>query len=245
MKVFTNYGQFEERCPINHDSIINHLLATFFKDYKDKRWRTAHDNLSNIINETFRLAANMGFAKMSMRDLHQATGISIGGLYNYFESKEKLESMIIEGVRFIATFSTYRLDDETVDQDIRLEQAVRGGIYLSEKFKPWFYFVFMELRTMTPENMTKARDIEVIYLHKLAKLFNNDALAACDIAVIVQNWYLKSWKFKSSSIDYFTEHTLEIAKAMRAKSLQTNNSNSEQYIYLNLSQDEFSGQRPL
>jgi TetR/AcrR family transcriptional regulator, cholesterol catabolism regulator len=238
MKVFNSYGQFEERCPINHDSIINHLLATFFKDYKDKRWRTAHENLSNIINETFRLAANMGFAKMSMRDLHQATGISIGGLYNYFESKETLESMIIEGVRFIASFSSDRLEDDRVDQDTRLEQAVRGGIYLSEKFKPWFYFVFMELRTMSPENMNKARDIEINYLHKLAKLFNNDALAACDIAVIIQNWYLKSWKFKSASVDYFTEHTLEIAKAMRAKSLQTDNSNSEQHIYLNFSQGE-------
>lgn len=218
MKVFNSYSEFEKKCPINQDTVIKHILTTFFEGYSDKKWRTAHSNLTLIIRETFRLAEVMGFAKMSVRDLHKATGISIGGLYSYFESKEKLESMIIEGLSYITTFSAGALDREDVPEEIRLEQAIRGGVYLSQMFQPWYYFVFMEIRTMTPENMAKARELELGYLLKLTLLLHDNSLIACDMAVIIQNWHLKQWKFKTISVDHFTEHALRIARLLREES---------------------------
>src|SRR5690606_31670389 len=76
----------------------------------------------------------------------------------------------------------------------------------------WFYFVFMELRTMTTENIERARGLEVVYVRTLAALLDDNDLLAADSGVITQNWFLKPWKYRSLSIDTYTDHVLGVAR---------------------------------
>jgi AcrR family transcriptional regulator len=54
-----------------------------------------------IIDETLRLFSTKGYCSTSINDILEATGLSKGGLYNYFKSKEDLFSEVMEAARRI------------------------------------------------------------------------------------------------------------------------------------------------
>lgn len=49
-----------------------------------------NNNKEMIIQETIRLFSAKGYSSTSIHDIQEATGMSKGGLYNYFKSKEEL-----------------------------------------------------------------------------------------------------------------------------------------------------------
>ncbi|MFN6942709.1 MAG: helix-turn-helix domain-containing protein, partial [Parvibaculum sp.] len=51
--------------------------------------------LSKIIEATLKLSNRQGFQAMSLRDLAAAAGLSMGGLYSYFDGKDTLLVMIL------------------------------------------------------------------------------------------------------------------------------------------------------
>ena len=56
--------------------------------------RDSEGKLQHILFYSARLFADKGFEGASMRDISRATGISLSGLYYYFESKQKLLYLI-------------------------------------------------------------------------------------------------------------------------------------------------------
>lgn len=54
--------------------------------------------LSRIIEAALDLSNRKGFQAMSLRDLSRASGVSMGGLYAYFDSKTTLLQMILSEV---------------------------------------------------------------------------------------------------------------------------------------------------
>jgi TetR/AcrR family transcriptional repressor of nem operon len=61
----------------------------------------ATNNKEMIIGETLRLFSAKGYCSTSIHDILQATGLSKGGLYNYFKSKDDLFSAVLETARRI------------------------------------------------------------------------------------------------------------------------------------------------
>jgi len=59
------------------------------------------NNKELIIGETLRLFSTKGYCSTSIHDILQATGLSKGCLYNYFQSKEELFSAVLETARGI------------------------------------------------------------------------------------------------------------------------------------------------
>ena len=56
--------------------------------------RTSEAKLQHILRHAAHIFAEQGFAGASIRDLSRASGISLSGLYYYFESKQKLLFLI-------------------------------------------------------------------------------------------------------------------------------------------------------
>ena len=56
--------------------------------------RDSEAKLQHILLHSARIFAERGFAGASMRDISRATGVSLSGLYYYFESKQKLLYLI-------------------------------------------------------------------------------------------------------------------------------------------------------
>src|SRR5437879_216649 len=56
--------------------------------------RTSEAKLAHILHHAARIFADSGFEGASIRDISRATGISLSGLYYYFESQQKLLYLI-------------------------------------------------------------------------------------------------------------------------------------------------------
>ena len=144
---------------------------------------------------------------MSLRDLSRETGISMGGLYAYIGSKDDLASAIEEVLRIT-------IDDVMSDKAVldlgplhRLKAIIYGDIYMNEIMHPWYYFCYLEAKGLSREQREAAMQMEVKFDERLqetfaagvaAGLFKVDkiALLAANTTSMLQQWYLKRWKFQ-------------------------------------------------
>src|SRR3546814_480646 len=148
---------------------------------------------------------------MSLRDLCADSGFSIGGLYAYIRSKEDLVGLI-QGHGVLLTRRTM-LDytrDVTAPRE-KLLAAVKAHVYLSELMQPWFYFSFMETKSLPDKQKKEAIAIElevenilcdIIEQGMAAGVFRdiNARMLASLCKAMLQDWYLKRRKYSNQGV---------------------------------------------
>jgi AcrR family transcriptional regulator len=182
-------------------------------------------NLVTIFEATLKLSNEKGFHAMSLRDLSGATGLSMGALYAYFSSKEELLEIIHAQGRAV----TYKVLGEYVGDTgaapDRLDRAVRTHLYLSEVMRDWFFFAYMETRYFRKAEHKRAIEGE-LYTEQLfcdileqgqqegAFLLESAVLTASAIKAMLQDWYLKRWKYtrRKISIDTYADFILTLVR---------------------------------
>jgi AcrR family transcriptional regulator len=188
-----------------------------------KNANAALRNLEKIFNCTFRLANTKGFQAMSLRDLSRETGISMGGLYAYISSKSDLATAIEAVLR-------HSIDDvmsDLVRHELtplqRLKAIVYGDIYMNDIMHPWYYFCYLEAKGLDREQREAAMQLELKFDAGLKQAFTDgieagvfhyqgdiDLLATFTTAML-QQWYLKRWKFQLSgtAIEKYADFVFE------------------------------------
>ncbi len=197
-----------------------------FEMHKDKvqikNANVAINNLETIFTATFRLANSKGFQAMSLRDLSRETEISMGGLYAYIGSKEDLAS-VIEGVlrKYIDQVIGGLAGDNLAPIDC-LKASINGTIYMTEILNPWYHFCFMELKGLPREQQQQAMDLELRFEELLIATIQagieqrqfacqHPELLAAQVTAMLQQWYLKHWKFKlrKVSLENYANYVIE------------------------------------
>ena len=212
-----DFDQFQTMTPLNGETIWTYLVDRHAERIGVKRRKPALENMEKIFMATFRLANEVGFRAMSLRDLCRETGLSMGGLYGYIEGKDQLAEMIEDVVRQ-TTYELPRMFAHIEGPLERLESLVRGTIYLSEILQPWFYFVYMDSRVLNFEQRNMAKNSELSIQTLIASLLDelrpapvgDTTLLAAHIVSLFQDWYLKRWKYKAAkvSVDEFADSVL-------------------------------------
>lgn len=202
-----DFEQFHRMSALNGDTIWAYLVDRHAERIGVKRRKPALENMEKIFGATFKLANEVGFRAMSLRDLCRETGLSMGGLYGYIESKDQLAEMIEDVVRH-ATFEMPRMFAHIQAPLERLEALVRGTIYLSEILQPWFYFVYMDSRVLNFEQRGMAKNSELSVQTHIAGILDelqpappgNTTLLAAHIVATFQDWYVKRWKYRAAKV---------------------------------------------
>lgn len=188
------------------------LFELNHKKLKLKNKNIATRKFQTIIEAVFTLSQRKGFQAMTLRDLCQETGLSMGGLYKYFSNKNDIALIIHRGLIHMAETSFNRATAQTQDPVFELNELLARHVYVSERLKKWFYFVFMECRNLDRKVMKIIMESEsyvekVIYQHimeanklKLSRCTNPDFVAAM-LKVMLQDWYLKPWKYQKKNIN--------------------------------------------
>ena len=212
-----DFEEFQQMTPLNGDTIWTYLVDRHAERIGVKRRKPALENMEKIFGATFRLANEVGFRAMSLRDLCRETGLSMGGLYGYIESKDQLAEMIEDVVRH-ATFEMPRMFAHIESPLERLESLVRGTIYLSEILQPWFYFVFMDSRVLNFEQRGMAKNSELSVQTYIASILDelqpaprgDTTLLSAHIVAMFQDWYVKRWKYRAAkvNVDDFADSVL-------------------------------------
>ena len=178
-----------------------------------KKPHVAIANLEKIMLATLELSARNGFHSTTTRDLAERCGLSIGAVYNHVESKETLLRMILSAVGYAVDVSVAPFDaNEKEDPEKRLRGLIRRHVLLSENLQRWFYFAFLEVKAFDPQARAIAIQQELRTESLLAGAISagmardlfakgNPEMLAGLIKPLLQDWYLKRWKYRERAIN--------------------------------------------
>ncbi len=188
------------------EDICREIFRENQQSIKIKKEPVAVKNLVNIFNTTLRLSNEKGFHTMSLRNLSSASGLSMGALYSYFSSKDELLEMIQKQGRRIA--GKVLLDHLNPDDapPVKMRTMIRAHLYLTEVMQPWFYFAYMETknldRTQRKRSIENELFTEQFFLDILVEGQEKGVYKAVDptltagaIKALLQDWYVKRWKY--------------------------------------------------
>ena len=227
------FSEFQRRLSVSKEDLYREVFAEHRKSMRIKREPTAVKNLERIFNAVLSISNRKGFHAMSMRDLSRETGLSIGALYSYFSSKEDLLAMLQRQGRTI----TRRILEQSIEYEDdpvrRLRRLVQTHIYLSEVMQPWFYFSYMETKNLSKSEQKKAIASELYTERLIADTLRNGQdlglfapaephLTASVIKAMLQDWYLKRWKYRGRqiSVDQYAAFVTDVTEALCFKGRQ-------------------------
>ena len=202
---------FEKQVAVSMTDICREIFKNRSHSIKIKKETVAVKNMVRIFKATLKLANQKGFHAMSLRDLCAESGMSMGGLYAYFKNKEELLTLIQEhGRAIVARVMGDRLSGID-DAAQALDVAVRSHLYLSEVLQPWFFFSYMETRFFHAGEGQRAiageLQTEAIFSGILERgmtrgdfAIRDPLLVAAAIKALLQDWYLKRWKYSRRKI---------------------------------------------
>ncbi len=206
-----DYAQFKRQMTAFKQEIYLETLAENRDNIRIKKEKTIVKNLEKIFTATLKISNQKGFQAMSMRDLCQETGISLGALYAYFASKDDLLTMLQTQRRaFVRRMMETEIQkcENPVDQ---LRTMIQTHLFLSETLQPWFYFSFMEAKNLEPKEKKEAIESDRYTESLLESILTRGqaqgvfqqldiGLTAEMIKAMLQNWYLKRSKFRSKNV---------------------------------------------
>lgn len=221
-----NFNDFQKNIKQYQKFNAREAITENRKDIRVKKEKTVTKNLQRIFEATLKIGNKKGFQAMSMRDLSDETGLSMGALYAYFTSKENLLVMLQRNGRD----RFQKILEECIDEESKpldnLRKLIRTHIYMSEALQPWFYFTYMEGKNLKKQERKIAVDHELhsdgILSDVLVKgekdgTFKKQEhnLTAALIKSLLNDWYLKRWKYAKlkTSVDDFADYVINFVES--------------------------------
>lgn len=207
----SDFELFRPSAAFSMEEICREIFAENRERIRIKKEEVAVKNLVKIFNATLSLSVKKGFHAMSLRDLCKESGLSMGALYAYFTGKETLlDIILLQGRRMVKKIMDEAIAKETSPWG-KITAAVRAHIYVSEVLHEWFFFSFMEAKNLSKEQQ-KAAIASELYTEKIFSdlleegnkkgdfSIKNPVLLSSAIKAMLQDWYLKRWKYQRRGI---------------------------------------------
>lgn len=223
----TDFDRFREENQLLVETICRDFFNNSQGSLKIKKETVVMKNLENILNTTLMLSSKIGFQTMSLRDLSRESGLSMGALYTYFSSKDDLLRIIHRyGMQTVTAILSKAVEGES-DTHEKLRRIVRAHLYLSEMMQLWFNFFFMETKNLKHEDrkipteselFTEQVIVDILEEGRQSGLYTikDTMLTATLIKALLQDWYLKRWKYskRKISIEQYLSFMLESIEAI-------------------------------
>lgn len=218
--------EFKKLVTISWEEICREIFHRHGDRIRIKKEDKVVENLMKIFNATLAISNRKGFQAMSMRDLSRESGLSMGALYSYVPGKEDLVELIqTQGTQTVFHVLTGQIAGTEGTRE-KLRRAIQTHIYLSEVMQPWFYFSYMEAKNLTREQQKEAIEGELFTERVFTELFEegnregvfavaNPLLASSAVKALLQDWYLKRWKYRQRKItvDDYSRFVIEFIES--------------------------------
>ena len=205
------FKTFKSRVHISKEDIYSELFKENHERIRIKKEKTAIKNLARIFDAALSISNEKGFSAMSLRDLSSEAGLSMGALYSYISSKDDLLNMLLQQGR-IVVFRVLLQQISGIDSPRdKLRMEIQTHLYLSEIMQPWFYFLYMETKNLKKEEHKKVIESELFTENIFQEIISQGisagqfrpvdvALTSAIIKAMLQDWYLKRWKYERRSV---------------------------------------------
>lgn len=190
------------------DVLCARILERHRATIRVQKDHVAVKKLSLIVEAVLELSNRQGFHATSLRDLAQASGVSMGSLYSYFDSKNTLLMMILAEVSATVTDVLGNPPASvSADPAAHLDWLIETHIRLTESMQRWFVFAFMEAKSFPTEARRMAVDSEAATERFFTDILKNGVeqrcfvvadpeLTAALIKPLLQDWYVKRGKYR-------------------------------------------------
>ncbi|MCM2504892.1 TetR/AcrR family transcriptional regulator [Aureimonas altamirensis] len=122
---------------------------------------------STIRKEAERLFAARGYAAVSMRDIAEAVGIRVGGLYNHFPTKQDiLRDLLVRHMEELLAAWT-EAEPHGAPAEARLTAFARFHIRYHFERPDAVFIAYMELRNLEPANFAAVEGLRRSYEGRL------------------------------------------------------------------------------
>ncbi len=221
-----DFSEFQKYVDGSKEELYQKTFSENQKNIRVKNEKTAVKNLEKICCAALKISNRKGYHSMTMRDLSRETGLSAGALYAYFSSKEDLLGMLQRQGRALVRKVLEKHVCGKGSAAEKLRTAVRIHLYISEIMQPWFYFSYMETKNLGEKERKTAIESEletekmfydILIQGESEKVFfpRNHLLSAAIIKSVLQEWYLKRWKYakRNISVEQYAEHVIAFIEA--------------------------------
>ncbi|AWK88419.1 TetR/AcrR family transcriptional regulator [Azospirillum thermophilum] len=204
--------EFQDRYDLSMEALCRRILDRHQATIRVRKPAVAVANLARIIETTLTLANRKGFHSTSLRDLAEQSGLSMGALYAYFDSKDTLLLMILGQVvgaveEVLERPPAGSAPDPAADPVTRLRWLVETHVYLTETMHPWFVFAYMEAKAFPREGRDLAVASELATERLIADTLaagvragrfrvDDATMTAALIKPLLQDWYVKRAKHR-------------------------------------------------
>ncbi|PWE54316.1 TetR family transcriptional regulator [Metarhizobium album] len=190
------------------ETLCARILERHRSTIRVQKDHVAVKKLALIVDAVLDLSNKQGFHATSLRDLAQASGVSMGSLYSYFDSKNTLLMMILAEVSFTVGEVLANPPAEAAADPVKhLDWLIDTHIRLTEAMQRWFVFAFMEAKffpvqarrfAVDSEAATEAVFATVLRRGVAEKRFaiTDPDLTAALIKPLLQDWYVKRGKYR-------------------------------------------------
>ncbi|MFG1403172.1 TetR/AcrR family transcriptional regulator [Xanthobacter sediminis] len=210
----------ERRAAAGADHTLNALCGRIYERHRDtikvQKPHVAVANLARIVEAVLTLSNRQGFHATTLRDLSRAAGISMGGLYSYFDGKDTLLLMILEQVADAVTEALGAVPAEVrADPARHLSWLIATHVSLSEAMQPWFVFAYMEAKAFPAPARKAAVESELATERMFAQVLEDGVRTGCFavadtgftatlIKPLLQDWYVKRGKYRKRGVNAAT-----------------------------------------
>ncbi len=222
----------DDASTVSMEALCQRIFERHHDAIRVRKPHVAVANLARIVEATLKLSNRQGFHATSLRDLAEASGLSMGGLYAYFPNKTTLLAMILGEVACAAQEALSAAPAAIAGDPRRhLAWLIERHIRLTEAMQPWFVFAFMEAKSFPAAERRQAVDseaaTEAIIADVLRRGVADDVFAIADVDLaaalikpLLQEWYVKRAKYRKrgTSIEAYIAATTDfIMAAVRAQ----------------------------
>lgn len=198
------------RLDLSMEALAARTFARHQATVRVKKAHVATKRLARILDSTLSLANSVGFHSMSLRDLSEHAGLSMGALYAYFDSKETLLLMILGTVSEVVEEALGDPPAELAPPE-RLRWVLACHVALTEEMLPWFTFAYMQAKSFPPgaralavagERRTEGLLADILMEGQAAGAFELEDAEMCAslIKPMLQDWYVKRSKYRQRGI---------------------------------------------
>lgn len=205
-------GLAEDLGDFSMEGLCSSILERHRATIRVQKPRIAVAKLSRIITAILALSNRQGFHATSLREISTASGLSMGSLYSYFDSKDTLLLMILGQVADATTTVLADAPKEVADDPVtHLRWLIQRHVVLTEIMLPWFVFAFLEAKSFPPAGRKAAVEseeaTEAIFRSVLERgarkgyfAIEDPGFAAAILKPLLQDWYVKRSKWRRRGI---------------------------------------------
>lgn len=177
-----------------------------------------------IVEAAVQLFSEKGYSNTRTKEIAEAAGLTVGGMYQYVRSKQDVLYLVCEHVISATISSLNRADEPAVDPIRRLAVAIHTYIHVCDTFRRFIRLIYRDSYELGEEALRQVKDMDRSSVALFEQIIGEGAdqgvfkgddpwLVARDIVNAGDMWALKTWAYRertdvTSYTSWVISHTL-------------------------------------